>query len=55
MIAASKGYADLVYLLIQVNAKLNIKDKKGKTALFYAVSSSESGENYDVVEKLFEA
>ena len=36
MRAASRGYADIVSMLVDAGASVNIKDKYGKTALSYA-------------------
>ena len=36
MAAASKGYKEIVELLLKYNADLNLKDKKNNTALSYA-------------------
>jgi ankyrin repeat protein len=47
MIACEKGYIELVAELILLEAQVNLKDKKGRTPLFYALEAH--GENVDVV------
>jgi ankyrin repeat protein len=47
MIACEKGYVELVNELILLEAQVNLKDKKGRTPLFYALEAL--GENLDVV------
>ncbi len=53
MYAAEKGNIVQVTELLSHHAKVDLQDKNGKTALFYAVSSV-NGENDDVVSKLIE-
>ena len=50
MIACEKGYIELVAELILLEAQVNLKDKKGRTPLFYALEAH--GENVDVVVQL---
>ena len=47
MIAAEKGCIELVQLLLECNADVRYRDRKHKTALFYAVETAH--ENLDVV------
>lgn len=49
MLAAEKGNSDIMDRLLKQNlAKINARDNKGKTALFYAVDC-DIGENMDIV------
>ena len=36
MRASSRGYAEIVSMLVEAGANINMKDKYGKTALDYA-------------------
>lgn len=51
MICAWKGCIDLVKVLIEKDAKINITDSYNKTALFYAIES-ENGENTNIISML---
>lgn len=51
ILAAAKGYEDMVELLVRHRAALDRSDKFGNTALFYAAAGDHSG----VVEILIEA
>jgi ankyrin repeat protein len=53
MMAANKGNMDIMNTLLNSKAIVDKKDKKNKTALFYAVDS-EFGENVDIVSALIE-
>lgn len=49
MLAAEKGNSDILNILLMANiSKINTRDKKKKTALFYAVDC-DKGENTDIV------
>lgn len=50
MIASEKGLLELVQVLLECGADVRIKDKAGKTALFYAIETN--NENLDVVSLL---
>ncbi len=51
MIASSKGYSDIVELLLNAGAKVNAKDKDGNTALVWALAKGHD----DVVNLLQQA
>ncbi len=50
MIAAEKGSIELVQVLLEANADVRLRDKYGKTALFYAIEAAH--ENLDVISTL---
>lgn len=52
MIAAEKGSIELVQLLLDANANIQMRDRQGKTALFYAVEAA--NENLDVISLLLD-
>jgi ankyrin repeat protein len=52
MLAAEKGSIELVQMLIEFNADVKVKDKFGRTALFYAIEAN--NENSDVVSVLLD-
>lgn len=53
MICASKGCSDLVRLLLERGAKINLTDNSNKTALIYAIES-DNGENSNIVSMILE-
>lgn len=50
MLACEKGYLEIVQKLLDSGALLDQRDKKKRTALFYAIESS--AQNVDVVQEL---
>jgi len=50
MIAAEKGSIELVKELLEAKADVRIRDKQGKTALYYAIEAAH--ENLDVISLL---
>lgn len=50
MIACEKGYMEVVDHLIEQEASVDLKDRKQRSPLFYAIEAA--GENTDVVMKL---
>lgn len=51
MIASAKGLNQVVEVLIENNAKTDLKDKQGKTALIYSIEN-EHGENFEITSLL---
>ena len=51
MVAANRGFIDLIYLLLQRGENVNARDKYGRSALFYAVSDN----NYKTFVALLQA
>lgn len=54
MYAAKKGLVEILNILLYFNPKIDIKDKLGRTALFYSIDNSEFSENIDIVQRLIE-
>jgi len=52
MIAAERGFLELVQCLLESNVDMRLKDKTGRTALFYAIEAN--NENVDVVSFLLD-
>lgn len=50
MIACEKGYIEVVHALIQQEAQVNMKDKKSRSPIMYAIDAN--AENSDVVMQL---
>jgi len=52
MIAAQRGFLELVQSLLELNVDMRLKDRSGRTALFYAIEAN--NENVDVVSFLLD-
>lgn len=52
MLAAEKGYAEIIDMLLDYKANINSRDKFNRNALFYAIESN--AENPDIVSTLIE-
>lgn len=50
MIACEKGYIEVVHALISLEAQVNMKDKKSRSPIMYAIDAN--AENSDVVMQL---
>ena len=54
MLAAEKGYIELVETLLSCKPDVNQKDSHDKTALYYAIDNKDNAENVDIVSILAE-
>jgi ankyrin repeat protein len=52
MMAAEKGYLEVVHLLFDNKAEVKMKDRHGRNALFYALESQ--AENIDIISLLLD-